>query len=234
MQYNGPFLVCAAEHMAWEHVLAHVLLPVLVAAAAGFGAVRCWRLLRYGKDPRLLKLAWFYGLFAASLIPWAIWAGQLGAEFANLGGHHDGNATAEMQNLHRGNVGAERVNVFLLLHHALMLASLGVAVVAFGHKRKAGTVAAALGFAILGPFIPVALALEAVMTLYLAVQAILNHLERRSPGALQVAAGFLLFFLGHLSFFLFHDPGAGRTPLGDVLALVGIVLLVQLLPRPTT
>lgn len=42
--------------MAWELVLAHVLLPSAVAAAAGFGAWRCWRLLRYGRDPRLLKL----------------------------------------------------------------------------------------------------------------------------------------------------------------------------------
>ena len=217
--------------MVWEHVLAHMLLPLAVAGAASFGAIRCIELLRYGKDPRLLKLAWFYGLFAASLIPWAILAARLGSDFAGLASDHHVNATS-MSSLHRG--GMERVDVFLVAHHAFMLASLAVAVFAFGQRRHAQTVAAALGFAVLGPFIPVALALEAAMTLYLAVQAVLNHLERRSPGALQVAAGFMLFFLGHLSFFLFHDPGAGRTPLGDVFALVGIVLLVQLLPRPST
>lgn len=219
--------------MPWEHVLAHVLLPVMVAAGAAFGAVRAGRLLRYGKDPRLLKLVWFYGLFAASLIPWAIWAGQLGDGFADVAGRHHGNMTADVEDLHRMHGGAERVDVFLLAHHALMLASLGVGVWAFGHRRTEAAVAAAIGLAVLGPFIPVALALETAMTLYLAVRAILNHLERRSPGALQVAAGFLLFFLGHLGFFLFHDPGAGRTPLGDVFALVGIVLLVRLLPRPS-
>lgn len=77
------------------------------------------------------------------------------------------------------------------------------------------------------------MALEAALALYLAAQAALNHRERRSPGALQVAVGFLMFFLGHLSFFLYHHPGAARTPLGDVLALVGVVLLVQLLPGPS-
>ena len=219
--------------MPLEHVLSHVLLPLIVAGAATVGAVRCWRLLRYGKDPRLLKLMWFYALFAASLVPWAIWAGQLGAELADISGQHHGNNTQEFRDIISGHGGVERVNAFLLVHHALMLASLAVAVVAFGHKRREGTAVAAIGFAVLGPFIPVALALEAAMTLYLFVQAMLNHVERKSPGALQVAAGFLLFFLGHLSFFIFHDPGAGRTPLGDVLALVGIVLLVQLLPRPS-
>lgn len=216
--------------MAWNVLAAHVLLPGLVALAAAWGAWRGWRLLRLARDPRLVKLTWFYGLFAASLVFYAIWTGQTHATVAHGGGLHAGNFSGD----HGSRVGAgpERINVFLLAHHGLMLASLGVAVRAFGHRR-APAIAAAGGLAFLGPFIPVALALEAAMSLYLAVQAILNHKERRSPGALQVAAGFLLFFLGHLSFFLFHSPGVGRTPLGDVLALVGIVLLAQLLPRPS-
>lgn len=213
--------------MAWDHALAHVVLPVAVALTATYGAWRCTSLLRYGSDPRLLKLAWFYGLFAASLIPWAIWIGQASAS-GDLAGLHSANATVR----HDAG-GAERVDGFLLAHHALMLASLGVAVQAFGNKSRPGAAVALASLAFLAPFIPVVLALEAALTLYLAVRAILNHLERRSPGALQVAAGFLLFFLGHLSFFLFHDPGSGRTPLGDMFALVGIVLLTQLLPRPT-
>lgn len=215
--------------MAWEQTLAHVFLPTAVAAAAGFGAWRCWSLLRYARDPRLLKLMWFYALFAASLVAYAIWTGQTHGVAGDVNGLHAGNATEG----HGGSAGAERINVFLVAHHALMLASLGVAIVAFSHKRKEGAAVAAVGLAFFGPFIPIVLALEAAMTLYLAVQAVLNHMERRSPGALQVAAGFLLFFLGHLSFFLFHQPGAARSPLGDVFALVGIVLLVRLLPRPT-
>jgi uncharacterized membrane protein len=212
--------------MAWDHTLAHVVLPLAVAAAASYGAWRCVSLLRYGRDPRLLKLAWFYGLFATSLVPWAIWIGQ--ASFSgDLAAMHSANPSLPHDS------GMERVDVFLAAHHALMLASLGVAVQAFSHKPRAAATAALAGLAFLGPFIPVVLAIEAALTLYLAVRAILNHLDRRSPGALQVAAGFLLFFLGHLSFFLFHDPGSGRTPLGDMFALVGIVLLAQLLPRPT-
>lgn len=182
-----------------------------------------------------MKLMWFYGLFAASLVSMAIWTGQLAAAMGDtFSGLHSGNFTEVLGSLHGAFAGAERINLFLLGHHALMLASLGVAVQAFSHKRAGGAAVAAVGLAFLGPFILVVLALEAAMTLYLAVLAILNHMERRSPGALQVAAGFLLFFIGHLSFFLFHYPGGARTPLGDMFALVGIVLLVQLLPRPST
>jgi uncharacterized membrane protein len=221
--------------MSWEQVVAHVLLPGAVAAAAGFGAWRCWRLLRYGKDPRLVKLMWFYGLFAASLVAVAIWSGQLHwAADGNLSGMHSGDSAEAHGDMHGAFGGAERINIFLLAHHALMLVSLGVAVQAFGHRRIEGAAVAVVGLAFFGPFIPVVLAIEAAMTLYLAVQAILNHMDRRTPGALQVAAGFFLFFIGHLGFFLFHQPGGTRTPLGDVFALVGIVLLVQLLPRPST
>jgi hypothetical protein len=216
--------------MVWELVAAHVALPSAVAAAAGFGAWRCRQLLRLAFDARLQKLMWFYGLFAASLIPMAIWTGQLAATvsgtlpsaslFEASGAWHDAFA------------GAERVDALLAAHHALMLASLAVAVLAF-RQRSAGSVVAAVGIALLGPLVLGALAAEAAMTLYLAVHAVRNHARRRSPGALQVAAGFLLFFLGHLSFLVFYHPVAVRTPLGDVLAFVGVVLLVRLLPRPT-
>lgn len=219
--------------MTWELVLAHVVLPSAVAIAAAFGAWRCWRLLRLASDPRLVKLLWFYALFAASLVALAVWTGQLVVSMADvwMNAHASGVAEASA---HQGLGAEERVDIFLLAHHVLMLASLGVAVQAFSHRRAAGaTVAAVAGIAFFGPFIPVALAVEAAMALYLAVQAVLNHMERRTPGALQVAAGFALFFVGHLGYFLFHQPGAGRVPLGDVFALVGIVLLVQLLPRPS-
>lgn len=216
--------------MTWEHVLPHVLLPASVAIVAGFGAWRCWRLLRYGRDPRLQKLVWFYALFAASLISVAIWTGEVSSAVEDATGGLHGNVT----DIHGAFAGqAERVDVFLLAHHAFMLAGLAVAVQAFSHKRAAPVVLAAIGLEALGPFIPVMLAAEAAMTLYLAVHAVLNHMERRTPGALQVAAGFLLFFAGHLSFFVLHHPGAARTPLGDIFALVGIALLVALVPRPS-
>lgn len=215
--------------MSWEVVLAHALLPGAVAAAAGFGAWRCWRLLRLARDPRLMKLMWFYGLFAASLVSYAIWTGQTHATDVSLGDLHAGN----FSEVHQTFAGTERVTIFLVAHHLLMLASLGIAVLAFSHRHAPGASVAAAGLAFVGPFIPIVLALETALTLYLAVQAILNHLQRRTPGALQVAAGFLLFFLGHLSFFVFHHPGATRNPLGDIFALVGIVLLVRLLPRPS-
>jgi hypothetical protein len=217
--------------MALEVVLVHIALPCAIVAAALFGVWRCGRLLRLARDPRLLKLMWFYLLFSASLIVYAVWLGQQhsGITLGSWTTMHSGNATSS----HETVSGVERVDVFLIAHHVLMLASLGIAVEAFSHRRTTAPIVAAAGLAFLSPFIPVLLALEAALTLYLAVQAILNHLERRTPGALQVAAGFLLFFAGHLSFLLLHHPGGARSPLGDILALVGIVLLVRLLPRPT-
>lgn len=209
--------------MGWELVLAHLVLPSAVAAVAGFGAWRSKRLMQYARDPRLLRLMWFYGLFAASLIAWAIWTARV---FAALG-------DVALEDLHGAFATGQRVDAFLLAHHALMLASLGVAVRAFGRSHTEDAVVAAIGLAFFGPFVPVVLALEAAMTLYLAVRAILNHIERGTPGALQVAAGFILFFVGHLSFFAFYYAGSGRTPVGDMFALVGLILLVQRLPRPS-
>jgi hypothetical protein len=221
--------------MNWPLVLAHVFLPAAVAAAAAVGVWRCVRLLRYASDARLSKLAWFYGLFAASMVMMTVWTAEVAPVVSEtLGDAHDGNFTGSLDDMHTAFAAAERVDVFLLAYHALMLASLGVAVAAFGHRRSPGGGAAAvLSFGVFAQFIPVALAVEAALTLYLAVQAILNHVDRRTPGALQVAAGFFLFFLGHLSYFVLHHPGAARTPLGDVVSLVGIALLVQLLPRPS-
>lgn len=206
--------------MSLELVLAHIVLMGSIATVAAFGAWRCRRLLRYARDPRLQKLMWFYGLFAASLVPMAIWAGQSGEGIDDA-----------FSALHSG---AEVVNILLLGHHALLLASLGIAVLAFSQKPIRSAAVAAAGLAFFEPFILVLLALEAILTLYLAVRAVQNYMERRSLRALQVAAGFLLFFMGHLSFFLFHLPGGAGILLGNMFALVGIVLLVQLLPRPTT
>ncbi len=206
--------------MSWVLVLAHILLIGSIATVAAFGAWRCRRLLRYARDPRLLKLMWFYGLFAASLVPMAIWAAQVGESIDDA-----------FSALHSG---AEVVNLLLLGHHALLLASLGIAGLAFSAKRVGSAGVAAAGLAFFEPSILVLLALEAILTLYIAIRAVQNYMERRSPRALQVATGFLLFFIGHLSFFLFHLPGGAGILLGNMFALVGIVLLVQLLPRPTT
>lgn len=206
--------------MSWVLLLAHIVLMGSIAAVASFGAWRCQRLLRYARDPRLSKLMWFYGLFAASLVPMAIWTGQVGVGIDDA-----------FRALHSG---ADVTNILLLGHHALLLASLGIAVQAFSHKRSRSAAVAAAGLVLFEPFILVLLATEAILTLYLAVRAGQNYVERRSPGALQVAVGFLLFFMGHLSFFLFHLPGGAGILLGNMFALVGIVLLVRLLPRPST
>lgn len=199
--------------------IAAVALQIVTAMVAGWGALRCMQLQRYGKDPRLVSLAWFFGLFAASLIAHGIWEAQL-------------TSGAPPQRLDfglQGPVGGENVTLWLFLHHALMVASLAVAVVAFGKRAPPAAIAPAFLLAF-SDLVPLMLAMEAALTLYLGVRAWLNHMERKSPGALQVALGFGLFFIGHLLFFIQHRPGAGRTGIGDVVSLVGIVLLVQMLP----
>lgn len=213
--------------------LVHVALPVAGALVAAFGAVRCWRLLRYGDDPRLRKLMWFYGLFATSLVSVAIWTARLALDVGEAAGFVDGHAQL-VEAWGAALSGTERLDVFLVLHHGLLLASLGVAVDAFRARPAAAAgVAAATLVGALGATVLGALAVEAALALYLAIRAIINHHKRKTPGALQVAAGFLLFFAGHLGYFLFHEPAVARTPLGDLAALLGLILLVRLLPRPT-
>jgi hypothetical protein len=202
------------------------------ALAAGYGAWLCVRLQRYGSDRRLRALALFFGLFAASVLLHAVWEWQISELLQRpffIAVPPGGGPPRVFQPQ-----GAENVDAWLAGHHLLMLASLGVGVFAFGRRRApraAGpAVAAAVGLAWFSDFVPLMLALEAALTLYLAVRALLNHLERRSPGALQVFAGFALFFLGHLLFYTSHEVGRGRQGIGDILTLVGIVILVQVLP----
>jgi hypothetical protein len=218
------------------------LVQLAAAGASVYGAVRCVRLQRFAPDRRLTALAWFFALFAAAMVLQATW--QVGAAsgtpppFGGAGsdGRYNGTRPAFDHGFLRPE-GDERVNILFAGAHAFMLASLVVGVWAFGHRRPpgeaAGTVAPALAFApftLVGSLVPLMLALEAGLTLYLAARAFINHVERRSAGAVQVALGFLLFFVGHFLFYLSHQPGMGRSGLGDILGLVGIVLLVQALP----
>ncbi|MES2155215.1 MAG: hypothetical protein V4510_08785 [bacterium] len=209
------------------------------AVVAGYGAVRCLRLQRFAKDRRLTALAWFFALFAGAVFLQAAWQMQLGTPPTDFGPSRHDPAFNVTDREHFGPglfrpEGPENVNILVVGAHALMLASLVVGVWAFGHRRPpaALTMAAFIPFAAVGEWLPAMLALEAGLALYLAARAFVNHVERRSAGAVQVAIGFFLFFAGHLLFTLLHQPGMGRTGMGDVLGLVGIVLLVQVLPGP--
>jgi uncharacterized membrane protein YfbV (UPF0208 family) len=217
--------------------VAGALVQLAAAAASVHGAVRCIRLQRFASDRRLTALAWFFALFAAAMVLQASW--QLGATSGTpppFGGpgHADNGTRPPFERGFLRPEGVERVNILLTGAHAFMLSSLVVAVWAFSHRKPlGGTVAPALAiapFAIVGGLVPLMLALEAGLTLYLACRAFVNHVERRSAGAVQVALGFLLLFVGHFLFYLAHQPGMGRTGIGDILGLVGIVLLVQALP----
>ena len=221
--------------------VAGVLVQLGAAGASVYGVARCVRLQRFAPDRRLTALAWFFALFAAAMVLQAAWQLSAGAgptSFGPPGGDHAAvNGTRlpfERGLLHTE--GQERVNILFVGAHALMLASLVVGVWAFGHRSRRAAEAtlapalALLPFEAIGSLVPLMLALEAGLTLYLAARAFINHVERRSAGAVQVAIGFLLFFIGHFLFYLAHQPGMGRTGIGDILGLVGIVLLVQVLP----
>ena len=218
--------------------VAGAIVQLAAAGVAVYGAVRCVRLQRFASDPRLTALAWFFALFAVALVLQAVW--QVGAAAGTPAPFGGPSFNATRPPFDRGFLrpeGDERVNILFAGAHAFMLASLVVAVWAFGHRRPpeegVATMGAALAFspfALVGSLVPLMLALEAGLTLYLACRAFINHVERRSAGAVQVALGFLLFFVGHFLFFLAHQPGTGRSGIGDILGLVGIVLLVQALP----
>ncbi len=155
--------------MQWAFVVLHVLLPSAVAITAGVGAWRCRRLLRYGYDPRLQKLMWFYGLFAASLLPMVVWTWQLAAAVGDT--LDAGSFSHGTGSLHGEFAQAQGLSFLLVAHHILMLASLAVAARAFSSKRTSSVMAAAFGLAFLEHAIWIALAVEAVVMLYLAVQA---------------------------------------------------------------
>ena len=228
--------------------VAGALVQLGAAGASLYGVVRCVRLQRFAGDRRLTVLAWFFALFAAAMVLQAAWQISAGAGPATFGpgdgGHAAFNATRPP--FERGLLrpeGEERVNILFVGAHSLMLASLVIGVWAFGHRSKPGAgdlpitptlaivpVLALLPFEAIGSIVPLMLALEAGLTLYLAARAFINHIERRSAGAVQVALGFLLFFIGHFLFYLAHQPGMGHSGIGDILGLVGIVLLVQVLP----
>jgi len=222
-------------------LLAVLLLEAATAAVALHGAARCMRLQRFGRDRRLMALAWFFGLFAAAIVLNAAWQLQTGSAAgfgSGAGGHPAFNGTFPPRGaFDRGLFhpeGAEGANLWLAGHHALMLASFVVGVWAFGHRTRGGTASAATLapalLAFVSDLVPAMLALEAGLALYLAARAYLNHVQVRSQGAVQVALGFGLFFVGHLIFYLAHQPGIGHNPVGDILNLVGITLLVQVLP----
>lgn len=226
--------------------LAGAIIQVGTAAVALYGAWRCVRLQRFASDSRLKALAVFFALFAAGVALHAAWQVEVGAPPPpGPWGTHAGYPMPSPANATLGPrdhdlfrpEGDEQVNILLAASQALTIASLVVAVWAFGHRRQDGggpalppAALAVTPFVVLGTLVPLMLALEAGLALYLAARALVNHVEQRSAGALQVALGFLLFFAANLVIYLAHEPGWGHDRLGDVLGLVGIVLLVQALP----
>lgn len=231
--------------------MAHLLPILLQAAAATVAVVGLWRattLHRLLPDPRLRRLQWFFGLLAGALAVHALGGLRLLRRFEET--------RAPTRGGRRPPPGFEGPDfaVFdgwawaILLHHLLLLAAFAVAIRAFGTPRRdapegqaapAGPLALALPLLAL-PLLAVPLRstvailglAEAVLALYLALRSLLNHAERRTRGALQAAVGFLLFFVSHTLFWLLHVPRGPRPLWGELLELVGVLLLVGVLPAP--
>lgn len=126
------------------------------------------------------------------------------------------------------------------LHHGLVIVALAVA--SFAYLRPAGSegnggmaAGGAVGFAAL-PAVVVASAVlqtaEALLALVPAVLAAVNWRRRRTPGSLQVAAGFALLAASHLAALaVVVVRPLVLVPLFDLLALAGIATLVLAMPR---
>ncbi len=194
-----------------------LLLQAATVVTALVGVARLVQLYRLAADRRIVRLALFFGLFAAAVAVQVF-------------------VTLSFVPLERPPPGfpRERPPIWTgILHHVLMLASLAVAVRAYGSPGRAATEGAPA--AALGPMLFARTGLlrmaEAGITLYIAVRALMNYRHRRNPGSLAVAAGFALFFLGHLSFWIFHPQRGPRPFWAELLTLGAVILLVSRVPR---
>jgi len=193
-----------------------LLLELAIVVVAIVGVNRITGLRALADDPRLRRLSWFFGLFAAAV------AVQVLVSVAVVGKH----ATLGSPLL--------RVARLTLLEHGLMLAAFVVALRAFAIPWKptpaAVSAAAVVGLAQLKLAWLMGL-VESGLALYLAIAALVNSRHRRTKGSLRVAAGFALFFLGHVSFWAFQKAGAVRPFWAEALTLGSILLLVASVPR---
>lgn len=189
-----------------------LLLQAAVVVTALVGVTRLAGLRALADDARLRRLSLFFGLFASAVAVQFV-LGLL------LLGHGKIPSTGPV---------VRQLNFLTLAYHGLMLAALAVALRAFALPWRPPPAVAAV--VLVGRFGLLGL-VEAGFTLYLAVASLINQRHRRTRGSLRVAAGFLLFFLGQLAFWVFQKTGAIRPYWAEALALGGILLLVASVPR---
>jgi hypothetical protein len=193
-----------------------LLLELAIVVTALVGVVRIAGLRALSDDPRLRRLSWFFGLFAAAVGVQVLLTTLLLGKAPQAG---PGLVLLRLARL-------------TLLEHGLMLAAFVVALRAFATPWKAAApVAASL---LLAPRLGLAWLMglvESLLALYLAIASVVNQRHRRTRGSLRVAAGFALFFLGHLSFWAFAKTGAVRPFWAEALTLASIALLVAAVPR---
>lgn len=200
--------------MAATGVVLALLLQAGIVVAAVAGLTRVAGLRAFADDARLRRLSWFFALFAA-----AVGVQVLVSTF--LLGESPVDRVALLRPL----------ATLVLLHHALMLAALLVALRTFAVPWHPAAIAPA--FLLIGHNGHYALLglVEALLTLYLAVAAAANQHRRKTTGSLRVAAGFLLLFVGHLLFFLLLHHDGPRPFWGEGLTLAGVLLIVSSVPR---
>ncbi len=211
-------------------------IQLAAAAVAAGGAWRAAALRRDYPDPRLARLQWFFILYGGAVAVHAVggiqrWlSGGTGDQGPGAPGPPPGPPQPGLLDL------ADPLSWHIVGHHVLLLAALLLGLVAFGTMRRrahAGTAGAAgaAALALPGFLIPGATLVEAALSFIIAARSGLNYWHLRRASALRVAAGFALFFLGHLLFYLLRDPSGPRPMIGEVLALAGSIVLVTALPK---
>jgi hypothetical protein len=199
--------------MAFATASLALLLELAIVVVAILGVVRLAGLRALADDPRLRRLSWFFGLFATAVAMQVLVSVLLIGHVAGLG------------------TPLLRITRLSLLQHGLMLAALVVALRAFAAPWKGAQAAAPVAAVLLAGRWGALGFVEAALALYLAIASLVNQRHRRTKGSLRVAAGFLLFFLGHLSFWVFTKTGAVRPFWAEALTLASILLLVTSVPR---
>ncbi len=234
---------CPSMEFLWLPALAQAL----TVALAAWGLARVRALEHLLPDPRLHRLAWFFGLITAAMAVHLVLMTHPWVEAPPWRPVRD------------------RTSALLLtLHHGLLTAAMVVAVRAYGpiqgkepnapaETSKAGMLGIpVLGWLLLqaprprerfirpprpepgfwaGPF-GLIRGLEAGLALYIAVRALVNAWTRRSARSLRVAAAFSLLFVAHAGFWFLHLDGAPRHLIPEAAMVLGIALLVFALPKP--
>lgn len=184
---------------------------VLGAIAVLVAGRRVWAAFRLVGERSLQRLGSGLFLLAASQV-----AALLLTVFALLAG----------DSLNRGRV--DLFDLLFYLYYGTLLAGLSGVFWSFGRHPFRWTPAYAPALLVAGPLLQL---LAIVVLFFVVLHAGLNHMARKGTGSSLVALGFFFVFAAHILYLYSYAPLEPRWWPGELLNLVGYVILVRAVPR---